>query len=99
MPDSANTGDPVSLLQSLIRRPSVTPTEAGVFEVLEQSLAPLGFSCTRVRFEGDGSYPVDNLFATRGTGGRHLLFAGHTTSCRPARAGGTIRSPQPSRMV
>jgi succinyl-diaminopimelate desuccinylase len=49
----------------------------------KQSLAPLGFSCTRVRFEGDGSYPVDNLFATRGTGGRHLLFAGHTDVVPP----------------
>lgn len=70
--------DPVQLLANLIREPSVTPELHGVFDVLEAALVPLGFSCERVRFEGDGSYPVDNLFATRGTGGRHLLFAGHT---------------------
>jgi succinyl-diaminopimelate desuccinylase len=76
-------GDPVSLLKELVRRPSVTPTEAGVLDVLERSLTPLGFSVTRLRFEGDGSYPVDNLFATRGTGGKHLLFAGHTDVVPP----------------
>ena len=75
--------DPVHLLQELIRRPSVTPETAGVLAVLEAALVPLGFAVTRLRFEGDGSYPVDNLFATRGTGGRHLLFAGHTDVVPP----------------
>ncbi|MBN9307824.1 MAG: M20/M25/M40 family metallo-hydrolase, partial [Devosia sp.] len=75
--------DPVQLLAALIREPSVTPELHGVFDVLEAALIPLGFTCQRVRFEGDGSYPVDNLFATRGTGGRHLLFAGHTDVVPP----------------
>ena len=75
--------DPVHLLQELIRRPSVTPETAGILDVLEAALVPLGFAVTRLRFEGDGSYPVDNLFATRGTGGRHLLFAGHTDVVPP----------------
>lgn len=78
-----SASDPVPLLQSLIRCASVTPTEAGVLDVLEQALTPLGFAVTRHRFEGGGSYPVDNLFATRGTGGRHLLFAGHTDVVPP----------------
>ena len=75
--------DPVRLLQDLIRCASVTPTEAGVFDVLEQALTPLGFAVTRLRFEGGGSYPVDNLFATRGTSGPHLLFNGHTDVVPP----------------
>jgi len=75
--------DPVPLLIDLVRCPSVTPTEAGVMGVLEAALTPLGFACTRVRFEGDGSYPVDNLFATRGSGGKHLLFCGHTDVVPP----------------
>ena len=37
------------------------PAEEGVLDVLEAFLVPLGFVCTRLRFEGDGSYPVDNL--------------------------------------
>ncbi|MEO8757617.1 MAG: succinyl-diaminopimelate desuccinylase [Devosia sp.] len=75
--------DPVRLLQELIRCASVTPTEAGAFDVLEQALTPLGFTVTRLRFEGGGSYPVDNLFATRGTSGPHLLFNGHTDVVPP----------------
>ncbi|MHB1103838.1 MAG: succinyl-diaminopimelate desuccinylase [Devosia sp.] len=82
MPDKSK-GDPVQLLQALIRCPSVTPAAAGVFEVLEAALTPLGFTTTRLRFEGDGSYPVDNLFATRGARGKHLLFAGHTDVVPP----------------
>jgi succinyl-diaminopimelate desuccinylase len=84
MPQATFAGDPVSLLKELIRRPSVTPEEAGVFDVLERALVPLGFAITRLRFDGDGSYPVDNLFATRGGGGgKHLLFAGHTDVVPP----------------
>lgn len=75
--------DPVQLLADLIRCPSVTPETAGAIDVLEAALTPLGFACTRLRFEGDGSYPVDNLFATRGSGGKHLLFAGHTDVVPP----------------
>jgi succinyl-diaminopimelate desuccinylase len=75
--------DPVQLLTDLIRQPSVTPEAASVFDVLEAALTPLGFTCQRLRFEGGGSYPVDNLFATRGSGGKHLLFAGHTDVVPP----------------
>jgi succinyl-diaminopimelate desuccinylase len=75
--------DPVRLLERLIACPSVTPEEAGALDLLEAELTALGFAVTRLRFEGDGSYPVDNLFATRGTGGRRLLFAGHTDVVPP----------------
>lgn len=76
----ANPIDPVQLLQDLVRCPSVTPTDAGCFDILERALTPLGFAVKRLRFEGGGSYPVDNLFATRAGGsanGPHLLFNGH----------------------
>jgi succinyl-diaminopimelate desuccinylase len=75
--------DPILLLKQLIRCRSVTPQAAGVLDVLATTLTPLGFAVTRLRFEGDGSYPVDNLFATRGSGGPHLLFAGHTDVVPP----------------
>jgi succinyl-diaminopimelate desuccinylase len=82
MPDTTR-GDPVQLLEALIRCPSVTPQAAGALDVVEAALKPLGFDVTRLAFEGDGSYPVENLFATRGSGGRHLLFAGHTDVVPP----------------
>ncbi len=85
--------DALALLQNLIRRPSVTPAEEGVLGVLEAVLTPLGFTCTRVRFEGDGSYPVDNLFATRGSTGKHLLFAGHTDVVPPGDTAAWTHSP------
>lgn len=80
---STPAGDPVRLLKDLIACPSVTPEEAGVLAVLERALGAIGFVVTRLRFEGDGSYPVDNLFAIRGSGGRRLLFAGHTDVVPP----------------
>ena len=92
MPESFE-GDPIRLLQDLIRCASVTPEAAGVLDVLETALTPLGFAVTRLRFEGDGSYPVDNLFATRGAGGRHLLFAGHTDVVPPGDRAGWTRDP------
>lgn len=84
MATSLPAADPVTLLADLIRCASVTPTEAGVLDVIERALTPLGFTVTRLRFEGDGgAYPVDNLFATRGTSGPHLLFNGHTDVVPP----------------
>jgi succinyl-diaminopimelate desuccinylase len=75
--------DGLELLKSLIACPSVTPDPAGTLEILEAALIPLGFTCQRLTFEGDNSYPVANLFATRDRGGRHLLFAGHTDVVAP----------------
>ncbi|MCA3723807.1 MAG: succinyl-diaminopimelate desuccinylase, partial [Phenylobacterium sp.] len=42
--------DAVELTRELIRRPSVTPADAGAMDVVEQVLAGLGFSCRRMRF-------------------------------------------------
>lgn len=73
----------LDLLKRMIACPSVTPEEAGVLDLLEAELAGIGFTVNRLRFEGDNSYPVDNIFAIRGTGGRRLLFAGHTDVVPP----------------
>ena len=89
----SNRIDPIALLVDLIREPSVTPELHGAFDVLEAALVPLGFTCEQVRFEGDGSYPVDNLFATRGQGGRHLLFCGHTDVVPPGDAAAWTHPP------
>jgi succinyl-diaminopimelate desuccinylase len=67
------TIDPVALTQALIRRPSVTPADAGAMDVVEQALAPLGFHCRRMKF-GE----IENLYARHGLQGPNLCFAGHT---------------------
>lgn len=65
--------DPVSLAQALIRRPSVTPADAGAMDTLQRQLEALGFACRRMRF-GE----IENLYARRGTARPNLCFAGHT---------------------
>jgi succinyl-diaminopimelate desuccinylase len=65
--------DPVALTQALIRRPSVTPADAGAMDVVEQALAGLGFDCRRMKF-GE----IENLYARHGLQGPNLCFAGHT---------------------
>ena len=80
---SEQAGDPVTLLKRLIACPSVTPETAGALDIVDEALTALGFTVTHLRFEGDGSYPVDNLFAIRGSSGRRLLFAGHTDVVPP----------------
>lgn len=67
----------ITLLQTLIRCPSVTPKEAGVLTALEDVLEPAGFTCTRLPFSAEGTPDVDNLFARLGSEGPHLCFAGH----------------------
>ena len=65
--------DPLALAQALIRRPSVTPRDAGALDILETVLKELGFVTHRLPF-GD----VDNLYARLGTQAPHFCFAGHT---------------------
>jgi len=78
--------DPVALAQELIRCPSVTPDDAGAIGVLETALTPLGFSCTRLRFETPGTAPIDNLYARIGNAGPNFCFAGHTDVVPPGNA-------------
>jgi succinyl-diaminopimelate desuccinylase len=70
--------NPVPLAQQLIRCPSVTPADAGAIGVLAQALEGLGFTCVRLTFGAAPDGPVENLFATIGSGGPHFAFAGHT---------------------
>jgi succinyl-diaminopimelate desuccinylase len=65
--------DAIDLTKELIRRPSVTPADAGAMDIVEQALAGLGFACRRMRF-GE----IENLYARYGTESPNLCFAGHT---------------------
>ena len=70
--------DPIVLTQNLVKCPSVTPDDKGALDIVENHLSHLNFNCTRIPFTGNNSYDVDNLFATIGSSGKHLAFAGHT---------------------
>ena len=63
------------LTEALIRRPSVTPDDAGCQRLLAERLEPLGFACESIESGG-----VTNLWAIRrsGVAGPTLVFAGHT---------------------
>ncbi|MEJ5211891.1 MAG: succinyl-diaminopimelate desuccinylase [Burkholderiales bacterium] len=67
-----------ALAEALIRRPSVTPDDAGCQDLLAERLAPLGFKIERLRFG-----QVDNLWARRGDSHPVLCFAGHTDVVPP----------------
>lgn len=75
--------DPLGLAQDLIRRPSVTPEDAGALAVLEEALTALGFTCHRLRFSDTDTPDIDNLYARLGTQGPNLCFAGHTDVVPP----------------
>ncbi|MCG8371737.1 MAG: succinyl-diaminopimelate desuccinylase [Proteobacteria bacterium] len=76
---SRQTTDPaIDLLCELVRRPSVTPDDAGCQDVLAQRLGALGFRCETLTFND-----VTNLWARRGDAGPVLCFAGHTDVVPP----------------
>ncbi|MDI9245092.1 succinyl-diaminopimelate desuccinylase [Marinobacter sp. CHS3-4] len=72
----AHSGTPsptLDLAIELIRRPSVTPDDAGCQDLMMSRLKELGFKGEALRF-GD----TDNLWARKGSDGPLLAFAGHT---------------------
>lgn len=82
---SAPVLDPVKLAAELIRRPSVTPEDAGALDVLTTALEMVGFTCRRMPFQKPGTEPVDNLYAKATRSGasrdnkpKHFCFAGHS---------------------
>ncbi len=77
----------LDLCLDLMRRPSVTPVDAGCQAVMMDRLRAIGFECKPLPF-GD----VQNFWARRGAGGPLLVFAGHTDVV-PAGPGSKWRSP------
>ncbi len=61
------------LVQDLIRRPSVTPVDAGCQQLIVERLTPLGFKAETLARNG-----TTNLWLRRGTARPNVTFAGHT---------------------
>jgi succinyl-diaminopimelate desuccinylase len=78
---------PLSLAQSLLRCPSVTPEEGGALAFIEGVLKAAGFEVHRPVFSEPGTADVENLYARYGTGAPYLLFAGHTDVVPPGDLG------------
>ena len=68
----------LELARALIRRPSVTPNDAGCQDLMAERLAAIGFSIEPMPF-GE----VTNLWARRGDSGPLLCLAGHTDVVPP----------------
>jgi len=68
---------PLPLARALLRAPSITPATGGVFDVLADALAPLGFRVERFLEGEPPDGPVENLLAVREGTGPLLAFAGH----------------------
>ena len=86
--DGDDLRDPVALAQMLIRRPSVTPADAGAMDLVQGWLEQLGFRCRRMPFGG-----IENLYARRGTAAPNLCFAGHVDVVPPGDAGAWSADP------
>ena len=78
MADGSPPHPSIALLSELIRRPSVTPDDAGCQDIIAARLSALGFECESMPF-GE----VSNLWARRGSSGPVLCFAGHTDVVPP----------------
>jgi len=68
----------LKLAKELIRRPSITPKDAGAINVLAKSLRSLGFKCQTINFKN-----VKNLYAKLGRSSPNFCYAGHTDVVPP----------------
>jgi len=63
----------LKLAKELIRKPSVTPKDAGTINILAKNLRSLGFKCQMMNFKN-----IKNLYAKLGKSSPNFCFAGHT---------------------
>ena len=68
----------LELARELVRRPSITPDDAGCQALLAEHLRPLGFRTRSMPFA-----EVSNLWARRGTNPPLFVFLGHTDVVPP----------------
>jgi len=68
----------LKLSKELIRKPSITPKDAGAINLLAKNLRSLGFKCQIINFKN-----VKNLYAKLGTSTPNFCYAGHTDVVPP----------------
>jgi len=70
----------LKLSKELIRKPSITPKDAGAINILAKNLRSLGFKCQLMNFKN-----VKNLYAKLGTSSPNFCYAGHTDVVPPGK--------------
>jgi len=73
----------LKLAKELIRKPSITPKDAGAINLLAKNLRSLGFKCKIINFNN-----IKNLYAKLGKSSPNFCYAGHTDVVPP----GNIKS-------
>ena len=68
----------LKLAKELIRRPSITPKDAGTINLLAKNLRSLGFKCHLINFKN-----IKNLYAKLGKLSPNFCYAGHTDVVPP----------------
>jgi len=68
----------LKLAKELIRKPSITPKDAGAINLLAQNLRLLGFKCQIINFKN-----IKNLYARLGNSYPNFCYAGHTDVVPP----------------
>jgi len=68
----------LKLAKELIRRPSITPKDAGTINLLAKKLKSIGFKCQIINFKN-----IKNLYAKLGNSSPNLCYAGHTDVVPP----------------
>ena len=68
----------LKLSKELIRRPSITPKDAGAINILAKNLRALGFKCQLINFKN-----IKNLYAKFGKSSPNFCYAGHTDVVPP----------------
>ena len=70
----------LKLAKELIRKPSITPKDAGAINLLAKNLRSLGFNCKIIKFKN-----IKNLYAKLGKSSPNFCYAGHTDVVPPGK--------------
>ena len=68
----------LKLAKDLMRKPSITPKDAGAINVLAKNLRSIGFKCQIISFKN-----IKNLYAKLGKSSPNFCYAGHTDVVPP----------------
>jgi succinyl-diaminopimelate desuccinylase len=68
----------LKLSKELIRKPSITPKDAGAINLLAKNLKSIGFKCQIINFGN-----IKNLYAKLGKSSPNFCYAGHTDVVPP----------------